>query len=388
MRTKGFLPTLLFVGFTTAFATAQEYTITDLGPLTPTAINSWAQVVGNYNNQAYIWNRGHMKALGLLPGGTFSSAAGINDSGVVTGTADGLGTVIDPAGNQQCSGLVQPFLWEHNQLRGLGTVATPGEPGLDCYLFYLGTAINSSSNVVGTMPEGPSFYGYGFLWTKSTGITLFGGSWTPSSANGINSNGQIVGQNGVLFGVSYAASWQNGVATDLGALTNPPDLTTESSSANGVNDAGQIVGWSTASPISFLGACYDDPDLADCIVHAVLWTPEGVIQDLGTLPGDQYSIALKINSSGQIIGSSGNTLAIEPIPVLQFQSSLLEVTGRPFIWSARHGMHDLNTLIPSNGWVLNTATDINVWGQIVGEGELNGQPHGYLLTPKNPFQQR
>jgi len=50
-------------------------------------------------------------------------------------------------------------------------------------------------------------------------------------------------------------------------------------------------------------------------------------------------------------------------------------------------MQDLNTLIHSNsGWVLNTATDINVWGQIVGSGTLNGQPHGYLLTPKNPFQ--
>ncbi|MFZ0279277.1 MAG: hypothetical protein WA254_02780 [Candidatus Sulfotelmatobacter sp.] len=46
-------------------------------------------------------------------------------------------------------------------------------------------------------------------------------------------------------------------------------------------------------------------------------------------------------------------------------------------------MHDLNTLISaSSGWVLNSATDINVWGQIVGEGTLNGAPHGFLLTPK------
>ena len=39
-------------------ASAQVYTITDLGSLSPTAINSWAQVVGNYNNQAYIWTFG------------------------------------------------------------------------------------------------------------------------------------------------------------------------------------------------------------------------------------------------------------------------------------------------------------------------------------------
>jgi probable HAF family extracellular repeat protein len=42
----------------------------------------------------------------------------------------------------------------------------------------------------------------------------------------------------------------------------------------------------------------------------------------------------------------------------------------------------LNTLIrPNSGWVLNTATGINVWGQIVGSGMRNGQPHGFLLTP-------
>ena len=51
MRTKGVLPTLLFVCLTTVFARAQKYTITDLGPLAPTGINSLAQVVGNYDNQ-------------------------------------------------------------------------------------------------------------------------------------------------------------------------------------------------------------------------------------------------------------------------------------------------------------------------------------------------
>jgi hypothetical protein len=26
-------------------------------------------------------------------------------------------------------------------------------------------------------------------------------------------------------------------------------------------------------------------------------------------------------------------------------------------------------------------TDINDFGQIVGQGEINGEPHGFLLTP-------
>jgi hypothetical protein len=47
-------------------------------------------------------------------------------------------------------------------------------------------------------------------------------------------------------------------------------------------------------------------------------------------------------------------------------------------------MEDLNTLIPaSSGWTLNSAADINLWGQIVGSGMLNGQAHGFLLTPRD-----
>jgi uncharacterized membrane protein len=381
VRPKSILFTLLFVCFTTVFATAQKYTITDLGPLAPTGINSLAQVVGNYDNQAYIWSFGRMKALGLLPGGTFSQASGINDFGAVTGTADGPGTVVSPdptLPNQQCADLTQPFLWTAKTgIQGLGTEGWDPyfQFGGECMSFF-SEGINNSSQVVGEMPSGPDLYAWGFTWTSANGFSLFGGSWSPTFVNGISNKAQIVGQNAESYDISYATSWQNGVATNLGALNSSGDSATSSSSANDVNNTGQIVGWSTISPIS-VGACYDFFDPTDCIIHAVLWTPGAVISDLGTLPGDQYSIALKINSSGQVIGSSGNTLQ-EP-----FQ---LQVIGRPFIWSARNGIQDLNTLIHSNsGWVLNSAADINVWGQIVGNGTLNGQSHGYLLTPNDPF---
>jgi hypothetical protein len=46
-------------------------------------------------------------------------------------------------------------------------------------------------------------------------------------------------------------------------------------------------------------------------------------------------------------------------------------------------MLDLNSLIPANsGWVLQFANGINDQGQIVGEGTLNGQAEGFLLTPQ------
>jgi hypothetical protein len=45
-------------------------------------------------------------------------------------------------------------------------------------------------------------------------------------------------------------------------------------------------------------------------------------------------------------------------------------------------MQDLNTLIRSgSGWVLNSVSGINVWGQIVGSGTFNGETRGFLLTP-------
>jgi probable HAF family extracellular repeat protein len=43
---------------------------------------------------------------------------------------------------------------------------------------------------------------------------------------------------------------------------------------------------------------------------------------------------------------------------------------------------DLNTLVASiSGWTLQDAKDINNLGQIVGTGLLNGEQHGFLLTP-------
>lgn len=98
----------LFVCLIPALAAAQAaYTVTDLGSLSPIAINRLAQVAGSYNNQAYIWAFGRMRALGTLPGGTFSNASAINDLGVVAGTADGAGTITFPDGTtQSCNDLI------------------------------------------------------------------------------------------------------------------------------------------------------------------------------------------------------------------------------------------------------------------------------------------
>lgn len=390
---RRFVLCALVISLAATLASAQVYTITDLGPLSPTAVNIWGQVVGNFNGQAFIWTRSAgRKRLGILPGGTSSYATSINDLGVVTGTADGPGTVIseDPSfPNQDCSDLTQPFVWTHGKgLRGLGAVAPPNSGAFFpywCSVFpFYGTAVNALGQVAGYVGL-YSTYQWAFLWTRANGISVFGGSWPPTFVNAMSDTGQIVGQDSqdtvspfTLF-LGHATSWKGGVATDLGTLGGGADEGFPfgySSSATGVNDLGQIVGWSTTSPTEedFVGWTGSVP------VHAILWPASGGMSDLGTLPGEAFSAASKINFFGQVIGISGNTAAYEP------SDNRYEVVGRPFVWTQHSGMQDLNTLIsPSSGWVLNSATGINIWGQIVGSGTLNGQNHGFLLTPNRSF---
>jgi probable HAF family extracellular repeat protein len=361
---------------------AQVYKVTDLGTLSPTAINNWGQVAANLNGRAYIWTQWGRLDLGTLTGGTFSNAVAINDFAEIVGTADGPGTVIsaNPSviPNQQCSGLTQPFVWTPmNGMQGLGTVYFGPEQGsVRCTIPFYGTGVNALGQVVGDTTDWET-YQFGFLWTRTHGMSLLGTSWPPTVVNGVSNTGQIVGQNGEPGGlyIGHGTSWKSGVTTDLGTLGNGEESLFYGSSANGVNDSGQVVGWSTTAPQP-IGGCYSEL----CPIHAVLWTPSGAISDLGTLAGDTVSAASNINFFGQVIGCSGTKLVWQG---WGRTGGPIAVVGRPFIWSARDGMRDLNTLIsPESGWVLNSVAGINFWGQIVGSGTRNGKPHGFLLTPK------
>jgi probable HAF family extracellular repeat protein len=390
--------TALLLCLISTLAHSQVYAVTDLGSLSPTSINGWAQVVGNFNDHAFIWDRRNgTRDLGTLPGGAFSSAVEINDFGVVTGTADGVGTVInlDPlSSNIECSDLIQPFFWtQKSGMQGLGSFGSESwwPDSVFCLMSFSASGINDVGQIVGYSAEGGTFQ-WATLWTGANGMMGFGGSWPPTYAIGVNNRGQIVGQNSPHGNacIGHATLWKNPTneqvasdnGTDLGTLgvSTNPDVD-YSSAANAINDRGQAVGWSTTAPISAFVDSSSSP------VHAVLWTESGVVQDLGTLPGDTSSVASKLNLFGQVIGSSGSTVYFYNRCFGVRYPSPFELTGRPFIWSKRNGMRDLNTLInSSSGWVLNSAADINVWGQIVGTGTLNGQPHGFLLTPRYPFR--
>ena len=102
--------------------------------------------------------------------------------------------------------------------------------------------------------------------------------------------------------------------------------------------------------------------------RALLWTSVNGLQDLGTLPGGNSSWAAAISDLDLVVGWS--TTGASPN------------TTHAMLWSRHSGMQDLNNLLASNsGWLLYEATGINVWGQVVGNGLVNGQNHAFLLTP-------
>jgi len=94
-----------------------------------------------------------------------------------------------------------------------------------------------------------------------------------------------------------------------------------------------------------------------------------MMTDLGTLPGDVFSVAFSINNGGQIVGQS------------------CDASGncRAFLW--QNGvMTDLNTVIPPNSPLyLLSANDVNDRGEIAGQGydPVSGDAPGFLATPSS-----
>ena len=174
---------------------------------------------------------------------------------------------------------------------------------------------------------------------------------TSSAATAINDNGQVVGISGVCdqavgrATAKHAVLWSGGRAIEInnigGGLWNTPMA---------INQRGDIVG--------FMGQAGDDPNAPR--LRAFLWTTERGTQNLGTLPGDDYSEARGINERRQVVGVS----CVDP--------SL--ASCRAFFWDDGV-MFDLNDLAPrSDGATLINGQDINDLGVITGRAFLPGPP--------------
>lgn len=179
-------------------------------------------------------------------------------------------------------------------------------------------------------------------WSPS-GVVEFlgdlGGSWG-GEAYGINSNGWVVGKaytpdNAAL----HAFLWKGpGQMIDLGAPTN------YSSFAMGINDSGYVVGYVV------------DGNSRN---YAVMWTPSGSMQYLGSFPdGNNEGQAMAINNRNEITGKARG-MWDTGLNIYEVWHTFLYTNGQ---------MLDLGT-IGQNPLAYSCGKAINNQGQVAGEGD-------------------
>jgi len=331
-----FLLLAAMLSICTLLVSAQQYNVTDLGTFPGGSVSEGYSIskcghitgyarFGNYNAHAIFWTEhGGLRDIGAIPPeSNFSVGEAINFKGHIAGYS---------TYNYPPYQFSHAVVWIQGNIHDLGTL--PGSDDAQAM------ALNNLDEVVGfSVPQA-------FLWTAQKGMqslgTLPGGYY--SQALGINDAGQVVGFSNAADGNWHGFRWTK--SQGMRVLRYLPGG--KSASANGINQHGQIAGGSSLAACGFCS-------------HAVVWNQNGSVQDLGVLPGQGWSTAFAINDFGQVVGWSGFTA---------------------FIWSEEDGMQDLSRLIPGDsGWQLTTANAINDKGQITGQGTINGEAHGFLLTP-------
>lgn len=312
-----------------------------------------ASLSGDTTQHAAAWFYGLKFDLGTL-GGSNSSIVfpNRNDRGEIVGISET--SALDPLGEAwSCSAFFPAvtghiclgFTWQWGTMTALPTLG--GNNGFAAAVNNLGQVVGWAENKVHdptcVAPQVLQFEAV--IWGPAAGrleeLRPLSGD-RDTAATAINDRGQVVGISGTCdvavgaFTARHAVLWENGAVVNLGSLGG--------------------AGWNTPVVINNQGEAAGFSDLPGDVsrgmltpnFHAVLWTRDHVIHDLGTLPGDSISEATGLNDRGQVIGVS-------------FPSS------HAFIW--QNGvMTDLNTLIPPDSPLSLISTgDINDRGEITGQ---------------------
>jgi probable HAF family extracellular repeat protein len=329
-------------------AQSQNYTVTRVAtPMTGDsaagALNGAGNVAGRSGTLFSTQTRAffsrsatQFEVLGVLSGGDYSGASGINDLDEIVGTSNTATSI-------------RGFFWNPSEgMRTLGTL--PGDNVSRAF------AVNNNGQAVGY--SGGSGGNRAALWSRTGAIqdlgTLPGGD--SSMAYGVSQSGYVVGQSGSSSGVRGFVWTEATGMTSVGVL--PGNI---ASCAFAVNNVGTVVGYA--------GNAHGN--------SAFQWTAAGGIVALPTLSGGGVSRALAINNAGLIVGFSTKG----------------EHDPRAVVWTLSGNIQDLNNLVPASaGVVLTEAHAINDRGQILARGYLQSdigeQGHHvehpgrvFLLTP-------
>lgn len=294
-----------------------------------------------------VWKDGQIVDLGTF-GGPLSYAAEINNSDQVVGfalngTADSF-DLGDFCQNFPMPTQMRAFIWRDGVKNDLGTLG-----GTDsCALFVneQGRAVGNSftNSTINPTTGLPTIHP--FLWTGEKMVDLGSLGGAIATANGINDRGQVAGAS-TLTGdqVVHAFLWAKGQLADLGNL--------------GGNNL-EVFGFSST------GAMVGKADLPGLQTHDAFLATDGIITDLGSQDGDPCSVAVGVNSRGQVVGGSSDC------------TNVLHA----FLWENGH-MFDLNSLVPAgSSFTLTQADFIGENGEITAEAVLpNGDQRAVLLIP-------
>ena len=335
-------------------------------------VTGWLNLPGDTVMHAVLWLHGQVVDLGTL-GGLNSTIEWpvLNESGLIVGGAE-TGEP-DPNGENFClinvpTGLCRAFLWHEGAMTALPTLGGPNS---------YATGVNASGEIIGwselagadqncIAPQVYNWHGFAYLNGTIRDLRPLPGHTLPedtlSGALGINDAGDIVGASGVCgnantmgFGITrHALLWRkDGAVIDLGNLGGDPSNSSGGFVATGINNRGQISGFSDLKD--------------DLITHAFFWE-NGVMTDLGTLPGDSFSFAWGIGESGQVLGQSCDST---------------QSICRGFIWQDGV-MTDVNSLLPSETTLhVVDANFINASGEITGQAVdlVTGDMPAILMIP-------
>ena len=271
-------------------------------PDSPFGINSSGQVAGRMYvpdldpnpDRAFLYTARITQNLGTLPGGNFSEASALNDSGVVCGYSTGIGQPL------------QAFVWQDGKMSALMLPIGKSSVAND---------ISDTNLICGWMGDA-TWLSHAFIWSNGQTIDLKTvlRDANGASATGLNSAGSACGY--AMYGdpsepiLRHGFLWINGLAQDLGVLPNFINTT-----PYGVDNSHRVVGYCDNFPVSGLH-------------RAFVWQ-NGVMQALNDLVPLELNLNIReawdINNVGQIVaqatrpGPNGpNTVAVRltPIPPL------------------------------------------------------------------------
>jgi probable HAF family extracellular repeat protein len=253
-----------------------------------------------------------------------------------------------------------------------------------------GFALNDRGDVVGFAstgsPENSQDHAFFFDFASRSvnELDTFGG--TNSDATGVNNAGKIVGNGNVADLSFHAFTWESsGGGKELGPYPNGTV-----NRAGGINRSGTVVALArltngsfnavlindlTMTPLGTVGGSFSvgyalsdeghatgESATPNGQTHAFLYG-NGMMQDLGTLPGGTRSVGFGVNNNGEVVGNSDSSLNG---PCWR---------SKPPCRSTRATVYRNGQMVDLGGFtefvdLVSSANGINDRGEIVGSSEL------------------